>query len=215
LQLTLLFFGVIGIFIVAECISFFLTMPDTTPLERADVIITLRGSESRVKAGYALARQGLANALIVSPATKDRLNEYTKKYHLPADIKQIIEDRARTTFENALYTSILIKNNTFNSSILVTSYCHMPRYTLLLRLLLIGTPLTIQTHGIPVGVLNSENWVRSTLGVKLMYNEMIDFWGSIGEFFYYRLTGHVPAHPLSKNPVVHWLRSVLLFKVTM
>lgn len=127
--------------------------------ERADVIITLRGSESRVKAGYASVTQGFANAMVVSPATKNRCNVYTKKYQLPSDIKQIIEDKARTTFENALYTSILIKNNTFTSAILVISFYHMPRYTLLMRLLLIGTPITIQTHGVHVGILNSSNWV--------------------------------------------------------
>ena len=188
-------------------------MANDTPLERADVIITLRGSEARVTAGYGLVTQGLANSLIVSPASKDRCNGYTAKYQVPSDMQQIIEDRARTTFENALYTSQLIKNNSFTSAILVTSSYHMPRYTLLLRLLLIGTPIAIQTHGVPVGSLNSANWVRSTLGVKLMYNEMIDFWGSIGEFVYYRLTGHVPARPLSKGPIIGWLRSVVLFDV--
>jgi len=205
----------IGIFIVVECVSFFMTMADDTLLERADVIIALGGSSARVEAGYALATKGLANALIVSPATKYQCNRYTTKYHVLSDMQQIIEDKARTTFENALYASILIKNNSFASAILVTSFCHMPRYTLLMRLLLIGTPIKIQTHGVHVGILNRANWVRSTLGVKLMYNEMIDFWGSIGEFGYYRLTGHVPARPLSKNPIIGWLRSVLLFKVTI
>jgi len=213
LKTFLLFCGVIGALFAVECISFFLTMADDTHLERADVIIVFGESESRVNAGYALATQGLTNALIVSHATKDRCNVYTKKYHLPSDIQQIIEAKARTTFENALYTSKLIKNNTFTSAILVTSFHHMPRSNVLLRLLLVGTPITIQTHGIPVGILNSATWVRSTVGMKLMYNEMIEFWGSIGEFVYYKITGHVPARPLSKNPVVHWLRSVLLFNV--
>jgi len=49
--------------------------------------------------------------------------------------------------------------------------------------------------------------------VKLMYNEMIEFWGSIGEFLYYTFMGHVPVRPLSKNPTIGWLRSVVLFDV--
>ena len=43
-----------------------MTMADDTPLEQADVIITLRGSEARVTAGYALATKGLANPLPIS-----------------------------------------------------------------------------------------------------------------------------------------------------
>ena len=53
-----------------ECGSFLLTMANDAPLDRADVIIALRGSEERVTAGYTLATQCLGTALIVSSATQ-------------------------------------------------------------------------------------------------------------------------------------------------
>lgn len=206
-----LFFGVIAMFFTVECMLFFLNMADDTPPERADVIITFAGSVPRVKAGYGLAGQGLGNALIVSSTSKKQCSKNAAKYHLPSHVKQIVENKARTTFEDALYTSLLIKNNGFTSAILVTSFHHIPRSSLLLRLLLIGNPVTIQTHAVPVEGLNSSNWAQTTMGIKLMYNEMIQFWGSIGEFVYYKMTGHVPARAWSQRPIVKRLKSVLLF----
>jgi uncharacterized SAM-binding protein YcdF (DUF218 family) len=52
--------------------------------------------------------------------------------------QKIQEDQATTTFENALYTSRIIKAHRYQSVILVTSDYHMPRSLALLQLFLAG-----------------------------------------------------------------------------
>ena len=113
---------------------------------------------------------------MLSPATDTFQRQCDRKYGLKDTVAHIPEDQATTTFENALYISRIIKANQYKTVILVTSDYHMPRSLALLRLFLAGTGVRIHAH--LVYGSSGAVAVNATL-LKLVYNEMVEFWGSL------------------------------------
>ena len=58
---------------------------------KTDAIIIFMGSNARIKAGYALANQGLAPMIILSPASGAFRDYCDKKYGLRTDVRHIAE----------------------------------------------------------------------------------------------------------------------------
>ena len=182
------------------------------PLHEADAIAVFSGSNARVKAGYELANKGLASYLITSPASDKQLIQYKRKYHSSPTIRIILEDRARTTFENALYVSKIIRQRQLKNIILVTHSNHMPRSYLLLRLMTLFSGIEIQTYKVPLTGPNSTP-LSFTTWCKLFHNEMVEFWGSMGELAYWAAFGNTPDDDHNESGVLKFLKSVLLFQV--
>ena len=128
-----------------------------------------------------LANLGYAPYLVISPASENLLITYNKKYELSPGIKQIVEDKASSTFENALYTSKIIESLGFDSVILVTSSYHLPRSYFLLRALLLTSKVDVQPYGVAGAQRNGTNWLDSSVERRKVFNEMVDFWGSLYE----------------------------------
>jgi len=120
--LGLLFGIVIGI----EMLYFNQILSKSDSPGKADIIVVFDGGSGRIKAGYDLAISGYAPYLVISSATAKKLDDYADTHKLPSNVKHIIEDKARTTFENALQTSRIITKHNFSSVILVTSSYHLP-----------------------------------------------------------------------------------------
>jgi len=97
--------------------------------------------------------------------------------------------------------------------ILVTSWDHMPRSYLLLRILTYSTPIQIQRSRVSTGGLDATNWYRSPEGWKRTYNEMMEIWGSLYELAAYRMRGALPQEAPNKSTVASFLRKMLLFKL--
>jgi uncharacterized SAM-binding protein YcdF (DUF218 family) len=72
----------------------------------------------------------------------------------------------RTTFENALYTSTIVKKNIFWSVILVTPWDHMRRSSILLKMMLVGAGTIITPHSVRTGPINLGNWFQYKMGWK-------------------------------------------------
>ncbi len=106
--------------------------PDT-----ADTIFILNGDSERIKKGYESARESNAGFVIISPADDSTIKAYEKQFK-PINAKYILENKARTTFENAYFVSKIISEYRFQSVTFVTSDYHMPRSYLLLKLMLMG-----------------------------------------------------------------------------
>ncbi len=132
-----------GILIGIEIVYFYQILSDDTPLKKADMIVVFVGSAGRIEAGHQLAIAGYAPYLVISPAIRAKVKTYSEKFGVSSTFKYIIEDKARSTFENALYTKKIILEHNFNSVILVTSSCHLPRSYILLKLLLAGDKIKI------------------------------------------------------------------------
>lgn len=197
---------IIGFLFLLEGLYFRSILRNDDRVEKADVIVVFGGESGRVSAGCKLIKSGYAPNLIISPADDRRLLRYRKKYGLPPEANVINEELARTTFENALYCSKLIKQNQFKSVILVTSNYHMPRSYLLMKILLTGSGAKITFSPVESSLYRSK-----AKKYKIVYNEMIRTWGSLFEMIWCNVHGQVPEMPLKSHKSVRWLKSVFLF----
>jgi uncharacterized SAM-binding protein YcdF (DUF218 family) len=178
--------------------------------EKADVIIVFDGGPERIKAGCKLADSEYAPYLVISPATGKNLDNYKKKYSQRSDIKYLIEDKARTTAENAVYAGKIIAEYKFESVILVTDSYHLPRSCFLLKAVLAGSKVKVSTVGVaenPMNQLDLQSW----RGAKIMYNEMVKLWGSAAELLMYKIRGCLPEKNPKELPAIRYIKSLLLF----
>jgi len=182
-------------------------------LGKADLIVAFEGRDNRAAEAYRLLERSYAQNLVISPATERTLRVYEKRYVPSQPFGRIIEDKSRTTLENAVYTKAILKDHAFESAILVTSWDHMPRSYFLLGMLTLGLDIKIQPRMVPTGKLDRANWYRHTAGLKMLYNEMVEFWGSMMELMKYGLTGDLPEEAPGKSSLAGRLKQLLLFDV--
>ena len=206
--MTLYFCLTVVLVLLIEGIYFFQILHSEPAITKTDAIVVFSGSGERVEAGYKLAGLRYAPNLVVSPADSKQLSNYHRKYSLPASVKVIREDKARTTFENAFYCNRIIKHHKFNSIVLVTSDYHMSRSYLLMKIFLTGSGINIQFEGV-----ESVKYRTKEKQLKIVYNEMVRMWGSLVELICFQFSRQVPETPLKSYKAVQWLKSVLLFDV--
>jgi uncharacterized SAM-binding protein YcdF (DUF218 family) len=199
--------------LTAEFLFFLGVLLGPIRLAPADLIVVFQGREERARTAYHLVDLDFAPALVISPATDQQLAGYDHAYRPMHHFDKIMELKARTTFENALYTTRILKKHGFHSAILVTSWNHMPRSYLLLSMMLIGTRVHIQCHSAATGRLNRQNWYCHTIGWKMIYNEMIETWGSLLEWMDYGIHGGPSATAPGKAGLLSGLKKILLFKI--
>lgn len=192
-----------------------LSRPVTVPPNlEADAIVVFHGSTSRIKAGYDIAQSLDARFLIISPALKRERAIFDKRYQLPSGMRHIGEPFARTTLENAVYSQKIIQRHELKSILLVTSAYHMPRSRAFLNLCLLGTGSGVRVYYALTGRQSSlMGYVKTSKGVKTLYNEMVRFWGSLGEWVAFKIRGKLPEKNPKDIPVVKFLKSALLFDV--
>ena len=175
-----------------------------------DAVVIFGGTTRRVEAGYATANAVNAPFILLSPATEAGRRKYDAKYGLQPGINHLAEPRARTTFENAFHVSRIIKQQGWQSVILVTSDYHMPRSLGLLRLLLIGDGVSIHPYSVSGKSLGKPPWEYRKIMARVMYNEMIKYWGSLGECAAVLIYGDISEPAISKSRFVSFMRHSLL-----
>ena len=198
----IVFGGILAVFgiVCVQAFYFFCIMRENPSPIRAQAIIVFNGSLPRVKAAYSLANQNLAENLVISPASTKNLEKYDKQYRRSETLKHIVEPKARTTFENALLCSEIIKRKGWKNIILVTHSQHMPRSYFLLRCMLLGQGVRIQRYQATQNYLPGIELTR-TIEIKIFYNEMLDTWGSMGEWGVYKIRG-APARKGQSRPAM-------------
>lgn len=199
--------------LAAQGVLFLYVLTGSPQLEPADVIVAFEGRNGRARTAYDLVDRAYAPALVISPANDRKLRAYDRSYRPEKRFEKIIEEKARTTFENAFYTGQILKKNDFKKVILVTSWDHMPRSWLLLKMMLFDSDTHIYPHIVETGELNRENWYRYTIGWKMIYNEMLESWGSLLEFAKYHISGELPANMSEKSGLLFELKKILLFDI--
>jgi uncharacterized SAM-binding protein YcdF (DUF218 family) len=97
--------------------------------------LEFNSSVERILAGMSLVRRGVADRLLISGSTGDlygRGNEaqllrgFALEWGLAPE-QVVIEDQSRNTYENALYSSQMLRATGARTFILVTSSLHMRR----------------------------------------------------------------------------------------
>jgi len=192
---------------VAEAVYFGWVVQMGNDTRESDAIVVFRGTSKRFEAGYELAEKGVAGYLVLSPASgalRERLDE---KYGLDEAVAHIAEPRAETTFQNALYASRIISEHDFDTVTLVTSDYHMPRSLALMKLFLAGRGVNVRVY-----MVEAPDEARMVF-LKLVYNEMVEFWGSMAEYAGWKITGELPAEGRPDRALVGFLRALLLMDV--
>jgi uncharacterized SAM-binding protein YcdF (DUF218 family) len=186
-------FSLFVVIVLLQAIYFRHTMSENGVLEKADLIVVFSGaypgSQGRIKTGYQLAQKGYASNVAISGASKNCLEKYEKRYKIPPNVYQIINEPSITTFQDALCAKELIEKRGFRSAILVTSSYHMPRSYLLLSTLLTGTGVKVQTYLVSIDDDQSLRIAGLSNKGKFIYNEMVKCWTSAGEMLFYKITG--------------------------
>ncbi|HEA66377.1 MAG TPA: YdcF family protein [Desulfobacterales bacterium] len=203
---------IVGAVSLVEFLYFGLLGSKSNPHHAADTIFILNGASERIKKGYELAKESNADFVIISPADDSMIKDYEKQYE-PLKAKYILENKARTTFENAYFVSKIISANRFRSVTFVTSDYHMPRSYLLLKLMLMGKGVTVQRLAAKSPYLAGSAWPRSEKALKVTYNEMVKVWGSLGELLVYVIRRQLPERNPKDVPFFRAIRSWVLFGV--
>ena len=200
--------------ILIEVVYYYAILTSEWKSEKADAIVVFHGSPIRNQKGYELANGGFAPLLMVSPADKKKRTLYDQKYTRTGAWEHLPEERADTTFQNALLTGRLIRQHQFKRITLVTDTWHMPRSYFFLKMALVGSGVTIlpcNANGKPF-THSIVSWPISQK--KRMYNEMVELWGGIAEYVSFKLRGKLPERSMKEHRLVKFLRSALLFEIT-
>lgn len=209
--LTLLMICLILVGIEFACFYAILQMPEEEV--PADLIAVFMGAPDRVRKGYDIANRCKAPYLTLSPASRRQIDAYNQKYGKAPCYRFLIEDQADTTFQNALLVGRLAQERQCRSVILVTHAVHMPRSYLLLRIQLLGSGVSLFPAPVARDAFSRWPWQWSRRQKKMVYNEMIEFWGSLFEKVNYHWHGGLPQKSLKQNPAVSVLREWLLFEI--
>ena len=156
-------------------------------LRPADTVLVFAGGPNRIETGYKLVNKGFADSLIISPATPGIIAEYNKRLTLRQVAITIIEDNAKSTFENALYTAKLVEAHNFRNVILVTSDYHMPRSYLIMRLLT-SHGVRIQRYSVYENNESMSSRQRLIQKWRLLIVEMLELYGTLVQAAIYPLT---------------------------
>ena len=184
------------------------------PNLETDAIIVFGESTNRVAAGYDLARSMTTRYLIISSVLEGQLEVYDKRYQLPTGVQHITEPLARTTLENAVYSYKIIQRHQLSSIVLVTSAYHMPRSWALLKLCLAGSEVNVPIYCALIGrETHVTGYFTTKKGLKTLYNEMVRFWGSLGEWAVFKVRGKLPRGNPKEIRLVKLLKSALLFDI--
>lgn len=203
-----LLFSFAGI-VFLQIVYFGYVLSMSNNIKHSDLIAVFTGARGRVEAGLNLHVSGFGKRLVISSMNESQVSEMFPKTHQ----SMIVESKARTTFENALYTRNIILKNDLRSVILVTSDFHASRSYFLLKTMLIGKGVELTLFKVS-SANDRRGFSDSSLrNFKVVYNEMVKLWGSLGELVVYKIKGRVLDMNPKQDRIIQFVKSVLLFDI--
>jgi len=152
---------------------------DHTP-EKVDVLIALGGGSERERYAAELYRLGFAPGIIMSGCGKAA--RHMAKEAIRLGVKEqdiIIEEKSRSTYENALYSRDILSAQNFKSAIVVTSPYHMRRTKLVFERVFKNTGVKLLYCSTRDSGFNADGWCRSEKDrqvVRREYIKLIYYW---------------------------------------
>lgn len=144
----------------------------------ADVIIILGGGHGeRVDLGVRLYHLGYAkNILLTGGYTGYETSEaqLMQRQALSSGVPKddiLLEEQARSTYENAKYSFEIIRSRKFKSAILVTSAYHTRRASMIFNRLFEGIELTVCS--VPNNLRNTSKWWQNSRRAKAVVYEYL------------------------------------------
>jgi uncharacterized SAM-binding protein YcdF (DUF218 family) len=139
--------------------------------QKADVIIVLNGSYDRVPYAAMLYQSGYAEKVLLSGD-----NGYMTQQALSLGIPKsalILEDQSKTTFGNAQYSLNIIKQQGYNSAIVVTDQYHTRRASIIFAHFFKGILLTICP--VPYNPAITQIWWKNSNSREFVISEYLKF----------------------------------------
>lgn len=173
-----IFVSVLAVVFLPLGIGLYLSPQD--PLEKADAIVVVSGgdTDARISEGVKLYQQEWAPIIIFSGAAAEgdvsnalAMKRIAIENGVPED-SILIEEESKTTTENAEFTAEIIKKESLNSIILVTSPYHQRRAYTLFRGFL-GEDFKIINHSAKDLTWRKKNWWESANARFLTFAEIL------------------------------------------
>lgn len=139
---------------------------------KADVIIVLSGNSegSRLIQGASLYKAGFADNVMISNSTDPNFGvTHAVNLGIPKD-KIIPEEKATSTYTNALYTKSEMEKHQFTSAIVVTADYHLKRAKLTFDRVYEDSDMELTYVA---AYQNGEPWYKQMSGIPLTLSEMI------------------------------------------
>lgn len=156
-----------------------LLVVDDSP-KPVDVLITLAGDSERDLYAAELYRQGLARKIIMSGCGTEAVKMATRAVHAGVKEKDVIvESKAESTYQNAIFSRELVLRGNFKSSIVVTSPYHMRRTRLVFERVFKNTGVDLLYCSTKDSGFNTDGLCKSEIDrqiVKREYIKLIYYW---------------------------------------
>ncbi|MEW9671316.1 YdcF family protein [Ammoniphilus sp. 3BR4] len=144
--------------------------------KKVDAIIILSGGSERLDKAMMLYQKGYADHLILSNGLETNLEEKARK-HLPSS-SIIMEDKARSTLDNAIYTKEIMIHHHFRSAIVVSSDYHMKRVKYLFEKAYEETNVELTYISSKSGFFKPLLWWTSKSSIRVTVNEYLKLAGN-------------------------------------
>ena len=156
--------------------EFLVVNEEPTP---ADVIIVLGGGlGERVEHGVRLYQSGYANKILLTGGShgfeKTAGVQIMKRQALSSGVPEddiLLEEQARSTYENAKYSLEIMRAKKFKSAVIVTSPYHTRRASMIFSRLFEGIELTVCS--VPNNWRNAGKWWQDSRRAKAIVYEYI------------------------------------------
>lgn len=145
------------------------------PADKFELLAVFGGDPDRAKVAIDMARQGIGQAIVISDSDQWQLRSFFSRFGSPGQARVLVEPLARTTDQNARLVGRIIRREGFRRVLLITSWYHLPRAYLLLRLELLGA-------GVKVDLMSAEETPDDFYSRPEFREELVKLWGSLGRW---------------------------------
>jgi uncharacterized SAM-binding protein YcdF (DUF218 family) len=171
------------VFLAILCSAGNFLIYDEVP-QKSDVIIVLSGGNERLSKGVELYKEGYAPYILLTNAvygiTQDPENTLLNQiagYNLPTQAI-LLETKAESTYENALFTRPILEKYHFRSAIIVSSNYHMRRVKFNFDRVYRNTSIRLTYCATSSSLYNPNRWWATKKGLLITMNEYVKLLGN-------------------------------------
>jgi uncharacterized SAM-binding protein YcdF (DUF218 family) len=152
--------------------------------KQSDVIVVLSGEVGRLQEGVNLFHDRYGDYVLLSNSTV----QYTSTSEAIAlgipENRIIEEDKATSTYTNAVYAKQLIQQNNYHSAIIVSSDFHMKRTKLIFERVFNDTEIKLTYVSSNTPWFSKDQWWKDKFSRRIVINEWIRIVGY--QFYLYK-----------------------------
>ncbi len=143
---------------------------------KSDVIIVLSGGVGRLEKGISLFEEGYGKYLMLSNFKEWTRGRSRSIMHLPVSAI-IVEEKAHSTYTNALFTKELMLRYNFKSAIVVTSDFHSRRSKLIFDRVYANTGISLNYSTAETRHFQPDKWWDNKYSRRTTYREYLKYAG--------------------------------------